>query len=157
MLKMLAKGYLFEQVVRRFSGDAIFLVFGRDPGLPGVRATGLIRDYRMMPLLYSAADIFVGTSFAESFGQTYCEASACGLPIVAFNVGGIPEVARHNFNANLVDSGDFDQYCACIKQLMENSAMRQEHSQAGRTLVEKEFSLEMQATDGMPICIPFRN
>lgn len=138
-------GNFFEQVIRRFSRDAIFLVFGRNPGLPSVRATGLIRDYRIMPLLYSAADIFIGTSFAEAFGQTYCEASACGLPIVAFNVGGIPEIARHDLNANLVNPGDYDQYCECINQLMENPTLRQEFGQAGRTLVEKEFSLEMQA------------
>jgi hypothetical protein len=87
-------GPIFKEIVARLSREATFLVFGAETAaMNGMIATGLIRDYRKMPLLYSAADLFMGTSMAESFGQTYLEAAACALPTVAFRIGGIPEVA----------------------------------------------------------------
>jgi len=138
-------GHLFEQVVSRLSDDVLFLVFGRNPGLQGVKATGLIRDYRKMPLLYSAGDMFIGTSLAESFGQTYCEAAACGLPLVAFRVGGIPDLARHNVNAKLVDSIDVEQYIEEVINFMNNPAERLRYGSAGRSIVEAEFTLSKQA------------
>jgi len=138
-------GHLFQEIVERFSGTALFLAFGLAHGLRGVHVTGMIRDYRKMPLLYSAADLFIGTSLAESFGQTYCEAAACSLPIVAFNVGGIPETARHGQNALLIDTIDVDQHCAAIQFFMDNPDMRQQYGSAGRDIVETEFTLEKQS------------
>lgn len=139
-------GFLFEQIVSRLSDKALFFVFGRDPMIQGVKATGLIRDYRKMPLLYSAADLFVGTSLAESFGQTYCEAAACGLPVVAFRVGGIPDIARHNVNARLVDEIKVEPFLDEISFFMNSPAECLRYGRAGRTVVESEFTLEHQAT-----------
>lgn len=138
-------GHLFQQIVSRLADKAQFLIFGRDPGIAGAKATGLIRDYRKMPLLYSAADLFIGTSLAESFGQTYCEASACGLPLVAFRVGGIPDLARHNVNAKLVDNIDVEQYIEEVIYFMNNPAERLMYGSAGRSIIETEFTLNKQA------------
>lgn len=138
-------GHIFERIVSQLSHEVIFIAFGNDPKLPGVKSTGLIRDYRKMPLLYAAADLFIGTSLAESFGQTYCEAAACGLPFVAFRIGGIPDLARHNVNAKLVDNIDVEQYLKEVSFFMNNPAERLRFGSAGRSIVEAEFTLEKQA------------
>jgi len=138
-------GHVFEQLVSRMSGKATFLVFGQTLDLQGVRAVGFIRDYRMMPEIYSAADLFVGTSLAESFGQTYCEASACGIPIVAFNTGGIPDIARHGVNARLVNAEDLNQFIDEISFFSDNPEVRAAYGNAGKKIVESEFTLEKQA------------
>lgn len=138
-------GHIFRDIATEMHDRAGFMIFGwNSAGLEGVYAAGQIRDYRLMPLFYSAADIFMGTSLEEAFGQTLCEAAACGLPIVAFNVGGVPEVARHDVNARLVDSIGAEEVLKEILFFVGDPHARQKFGSAGRALVEKEFSLESQ-------------
>ena len=139
-------GHIFKEIMAALSGRAQFLVFGAESGeMQGVYGTGLLRDYRKMPLLYSAADLFVGTSLEEAFGQTFCEAAACAIPIVAFRVGGIPEIARDDINARLVDEIGASPLLEEIELFMADSEKRKAFGQAGRSLVEKEFTLACQA------------
>jgi glycosyltransferase involved in cell wall biosynthesis len=139
-------GSFFAEVVSRLNTNATVLVFGAESArLPRIFHTGLVRDYRKMPLIYSAADLFLATSMAESFGQTFCEASACSIPIVAFEVGGIPEIARHQVNAILTPPGDVDALIESILQLKKDANQRRVLGEQGRQLVESEFSLECQA------------
>ncbi len=58
-----------------------------------VRFVGKIPRDRMYRF-YSAGDIFVFPGIRETLGMVYLEAQACGLPVVAFHNGGIPEVVR---------------------------------------------------------------
>jgi glycosyltransferase involved in cell wall biosynthesis len=139
-------GHIFKEVMAALSERAQFLIFGDESGgMQGVYGTGLQRDYRKMPLLYSAADLFVGTSMEEAFGQTLCEASACGIPIVAFRVGGIPEIAQDGRNARLVDEIGALPLLKEIESFMADPEKREAFGQAGRSLVEKEFTLARQA------------
>ena len=102
-----------------------------------------------MPLMYSAADLFVGTALEEAFGLTLCEASACGLPIVAFKVGGIPEIARHDISARLIEDFSLPELIKEIKFFMSNPQERQAFGERGRAIVELEFSLKRQAARWM--------
>ena len=132
-------------VVAALGGKAHFLAFGRAGAeLGGVQSTGFLRDFRRMPLIYSAGDIFLGTSLEEAFGQTFCEAAACGLPSVGFRVGGVPEIARHDVNARLVEAGDVDGLISELDSLLRDASARAEMGRAGRALVEAEFTLRRQ-------------
>ncbi|MGF1513558.1 MAG: glycosyltransferase [Elainellaceae cyanobacterium] len=137
-------GHIFSKAVDRLKDDIYFLAFGANSTQQGIYGTGLLRDYRKMPLVYSAADVFVGTSLEEAFGQTFCEAAACGIPVIAFEVDGIPEVARHGINARLASDTTADALVKAIQQLYTDSAMRQAYGQAGRAMVESEFTLQCQ-------------
>jgi len=145
------KGFHFiKEVVSALNKEAVFYVFGQESSdMEGVRATGLLRDYRKMPLMYSAADLFVGTALEEAFGLTLCEASACGLPIVAFKVGGIPEIARHDISARLIEDFSLPELIKEIKFFMSNPQERQAFGERGRAIVESEFSLKRQAARWM--------
>ncbi len=137
-------GHIFSKAVDHLKGDIYFLAFGANSSQQGIYGTGLLRDYRKMPLVYSAADVFVGTSLEEAFGQTFCEAAACGIPVIAFRVDGIPEVARHGINARLTDEATAEALIEEIQRLKADSAMRQAYGQAGRAMVEAEFTLQCQ-------------
>ena len=138
-------GAALKAVIAALRGKAHFLAFGRaDSGLGGVQSTGFLRDFRRMPLIYSAGDVFLGTSLEEAFGQTFCEAAACGLPSIGFRVGGVPEIARHDVNARLVEAGDVDGLIAELGRLLHDASARAEMGRAGRALVEAEFTLQRQ-------------
>lgn len=53
--------------------------------------TGEIRNKKELSKYYASADVYVGPSRVEAFGIVFLEAQAFGLPIVASNIGGIPE------------------------------------------------------------------
>jgi glycosyltransferase involved in cell wall biosynthesis len=138
-------GQVLKEVVAALAGEAHFLVFGHAASELGeVQGMGYLHDFRRMPLVYSAADIFLGTSLEEAFGQTYCEAAACGLPVVGFRVGGVPEIARHGLNARLVEAGDLDGTIEQLRCLIREPSARVELGRAGRDLVEAEFTLRRQ-------------
>lgn len=57
--------------------------------------TGYLNDTYSLTLCYSAADIFVGPSLQEAFGQTFLESMACRTPAVAFDYAGPREIIDH--------------------------------------------------------------
>ena len=73
---------------------------------------GYVNDERRIVDVYNAADVFVLPSLSENLPNTIMEAMACGVPSVAFRVGGIPEEIDHRQNgyvANYQDSDDLAQ------------------------------------------------
>jgi N-acetyl-alpha-D-glucosaminyl L-malate synthase BshA len=78
------------------------------------RKLGVAHDVRFLgkidqvaPLL-AAADLYVFPSESESFGLSALEALACGVPVVAARVGGVPEVVRDGVTGALLPLGDVD-------------------------------------------------
>ncbi len=70
--------------------------------------SGFIKDKSDLALYYSAADVFLFPTLAESFGLVAVEAMACGTPVIGFAVGGLPEIVDHDINGWLVSSKDVD-------------------------------------------------
>ncbi|MDI6703226.1 MAG: glycosyltransferase [bacterium] len=58
--------------------------------------------------ILAAADLFLLTSEVESFGLACLEAMACGVPVVATQVGGLPEVIENGKSGFLVKVGDIE-------------------------------------------------
>lgn len=58
--------------------------------------------------ILSVSDLFMLPSATESFGLSALEAMACGVPVIASNVGGLPEVVQHGISGYLADVGDID-------------------------------------------------
>ncbi len=74
---------------------------------------------------YKGADIFVMPSVNEPQGIVALEAMACGLPVVASNVGGIPEMVKDCHNGLLVEPGFADLLAEKIIMLLKNESLRQ--------------------------------
>lgn len=62
-----------------------------------------IKEESRMCELYNAVDWFVTSSLQENLPNTIMESFACGTPVIAFNVGGIPEMVEHKINGYLVE------------------------------------------------------
>jgi D-inositol-3-phosphate glycosyltransferase len=69
--------------------------------------------------LYRAADIVAVPSYAESFGLVAVEAQACGTPVVAAAVGGLPVAVRDGVSGVLVDGHDTDDWAAAMNGLFD--------------------------------------
>jgi glycosyltransferase involved in cell wall biosynthesis len=69
------------------------------------------------------ANVFVLPSEIEASGIVLLEAMAAGLPVVATNVGGIPEVIKHGVNGLLVERGDSEQLAAGIVKCLRDDKM----------------------------------
>jgi N-acetyl-alpha-D-glucosaminyl L-malate synthase BshA len=88
--------------------------------------------------LLSAADVFLLPSSQESFGLAAAEAMACGTPVVASRVGGLPEVITHGETGFLHEPNDLDGMAASALALLTEPELRNRLSRAARaTIVER--------------------
>ena len=85
---------------------------------------GLRPDDPLLPSAYKAAEMFVLPSLHEPFGIVVLEAWAAGLPVAAYEVGGIPGFSTHNENILLVKKEDEAGLAACMSELADQPALR---------------------------------
>ena len=86
-------------------------------------------------------DLFVmpSVSRGETFGVAAVEAMATGLPVVASDIGGLPEVVADGLTGRLVPPADVDQLAATLEHYILSENMRREDGRRGRERVEQHF------------------
>lgn len=102
--------------------------------LPGERAD--------VPEVMRGLDAFVLPSMAEGISNTILEAMASGLPVLATDVGGNPDLVAAGQTGLLVPAGDDDAMAAALLQWTADPAAATAMGRAGRARVEEEFSLQ---------------
>jgi glycosyltransferase involved in cell wall biosynthesis len=70
------------------------------------RNLGVLKNPEQLAMAYSAMDAHLVTSQMETFGQVSVEAQACGTPVFAFSVGGVPETLHDTKTGILVPFGE---------------------------------------------------
>jgi glycosyltransferase involved in cell wall biosynthesis len=112
-----------------------------DQLLPGrVRFLGKVEREEMYRF-YSVGDLFVFPGIRESLGMVYLEAQSCGLPVVAFADGGVPEVVADKVSGYLVRPFDAREFHQAIFRLMGDSAMRTKMGKAASNYVRSRHDL----------------
>ncbi len=91
----------------------------------------------------SVFDIFVLPSLNEGMGRVLVEAMALGKPIVASDVGGIPDLVVQGKNGYLVPVGDVETLAARIKELLDDPGKREEMGNTGQRYAAKYSSEKM--------------
>ncbi len=87
--------------------------------------------------LYSAADVFLLPSEKESFGLAALEAMSCGVPVVATNAGGLPELVDHGKNGFLVPVGDVKALAESMERLLGDEGKHREFALQARHKAER--------------------
>jgi glycosyltransferase involved in cell wall biosynthesis len=108
-------------------------------GLAGrLHFAGLRRD---MAAVYSELDVVVSSSNSEAMPLALMEAMACGLPIVATRVGGVPDLVEHGETGWLVGPGEFDDIAGRCAALADDAALRRRMGERARQRVVERFDL----------------
>jgi len=96
-----------------------------DLGFEG-KIIGKITKETIMAKYYAASDVYLMTSIVENCPLVIIEALACGLPVLAFNVGGITELIDNGLNGYTIPKGDTEMAVQRLKEMMAASREERE-------------------------------
>jgi glycosyltransferase involved in cell wall biosynthesis len=143
-----AREWPWPVVVLAVGGD------GRDEQIGSItlRFAPFEPDSARLADYYRAADVYLHAVHVESFGNVLLEARACGTPVVASSVGGIPEQIRdlqqhgaEQASGILVQPADPCAFAEAVAMLLENEPLRASIAASGLRHVQDDFTLALQA------------
>jgi sugar transferase (PEP-CTERM/EpsH1 system associated) len=138
-LVMVGDGPLKEPVSRMLSEAGVTA----QVWLPGARED--------VPELMRAMDVFVLPSLAEGICNTILEAMASGLPVIATDVGGNPDLVAVGETGTLVPAGDPQAMAESLVEYVSDAERREREGSAARAGAEKEFSMEAMVRGYMEV------
>ncbi|RCW29835.1 glycosyltransferase family 4 protein [Marinilabilia salmonicolor] len=124
------------------------MVFGKNIEVLGGQLPFKLHSYDVvtseveMAGLYQAADLFVLPSMQDNLPNTVVESMACGTPVVAFQIGGVPEMVHHMKSGFLSAPGKSKELALGILSVLENHA---ELGRNARIFAEENFDPEVIA------------
>lgn len=95
-----------------------------------------INDY------YAALDIFILPTLSEGLGISVLEAMSLGLPVIASNTGGIPELITHKKNGYLIEPGNSENITSALIYYLQHPQQVARLGQQARIDVQSKFSIE---------------
>ena len=103
-----------------------------------------VNDYTIIQRYLSAADVYTLPSRLEGFPIAPTEAMACGLPIVAADASGIPDILEEGERSGglIVPRGDASALATALTQLLDDDIWRLELGKLARRRIEEYFSME---------------
>ncbi|NEQ97124.1 MAG: glycosyltransferase [Cyanothece sp. SIO2G6] len=113
-------------------------------GIP-VRSFGYVDSDDTMSQIYSASDLFVLPSLEDNLPNTMLEAMSCGTPVVAFDVGGIPDVVRDRVTGRIVPVRDVVQLANAILDCVFDPKMLNQMGGVARQSIVDGYTLPIQA------------
>ncbi|MEK7507172.1 MAG: glycosyltransferase [Patescibacteria group bacterium] len=108
------KGGGYAQEIINSSRDRSDLYFvnlggnGNDHLQTNIKTVSYVKDETLLAKYYSAANVLLYPSIADNCPLVVLEAQACGLPVIAFNTGGIPELIEHQKTGFIADYKNLD-------------------------------------------------
>jgi glycosyltransferase involved in cell wall biosynthesis len=139
-IRVLIAGYGLDTAVEQQLAD-----FLAQDGLQSrVEVTGPL-PHDQMPAALQRMDIYVNTSYQEGMPNGVLEAMACGLPVVATDADGTPDLVVDGVTGFVCGMGDLHALLRCCRRLIEEPALRQRLGRAGRARVQQLVSPEREA------------
>lgn len=129
---------------------ALESALGRNGTRHHVRLLGHV-PWQQLANYYRRASVFAMPSYYETFGISVIEAMAFGLPVVATNVGGLPEVVEDGVTGILVPPGNAEALADALIRLLRDPDLRARMGRAGRERVRAEFTVDRVVTQMLAV------
>jgi len=110
-----------------------------------IRCLGAMRDDVAMTIAYGCADVVAVPSRSENCPNVVLEALACGVPVVGFKVGGMPELVKDGVTGRLAEPFDTRDLATAIEWALKSSDAKWVSDNARRAAVEL-FGIQLQST-----------
>ena len=94
-------------------------------------------------LMYEQTDILLITSLDETFSLTALEAMNVSVPIIASNVGGLPEVIENNVSGLLFEVGNFQELSKHIRKVIVDDLLRKQFINKGHARIIEKFAIDL--------------
>jgi glycosyltransferase involved in cell wall biosynthesis len=145
-------------IVKKNINEVMLLIVGREDVKYGERVKRVIQELNIAdstlllgPIpnkevveILKKCDLFVYPSIGgEGIPRAIIEAMACGKPVVATNIAGIPEVVKNGETGFLVKVGDYQSLAQYIMNILRNEKLARMLGNNARKLVEREFSYKV--------------
>jgi len=117
-----------------------------------VEHLGNVEDDFFLRAIYSACNVMVVPSRLEAFGLVALEAQACGVPVVAFAVGGPADIVEDGVTGRLATAFDTDELANAIAWVTLDPERTRTLGATGRALAKQRFSPRTIATDYAALC-----
>lgn len=137
-----------QLIVNELPGTELtVLTFGVDdvqiPAISGIEfiSLGFLPEPSQQQLAYSAMDLFVLPSWAETISQTGVEAMACSTPVIAYEIGGVPEFVIPGQTGLLAKHRDPVDLAIKIRTAIKDLELTKEWGENGRKFVGEKFSV----------------
>ncbi len=120
-----------------------------------IHFTGRLSSFDIISKAYSAADVFVAPSVQDNLPNTVIESLSCGTPVVAFNIGGMPDMIEHNYNGSLAEFGNIEALSKGIldcltKDFRNNCIESAQRKFSTKKEVQKYIDLYSQLIESCP-------
>lgn len=129
----------FELIIAGPESDIEVLFYGKAHSHVKLRFLGHTSPDEVLDLMYSS-HLFCVPARSEALGIANMEAMACGLPVIATNVGGIPEVTNHGENAWVAEAMNPNSLKNMIQSCISDEKTRKQKSLAARKYIEEHFN-----------------
>lgn len=136
---------LLEMFSNYLVGTCLLTIVSSDPCLDNQILPDGVMRYKSIPhdkmnVIFADADIFVFPTKRDQFGLVVAEAMACGLPVIARNVGGISDVVKNGWNGYLLDyQSSISDFSEKIINLVNDRSILLEMGKNSRKLAENFF------------------
>lgn len=114
--------------------------------VPVVRL-GFLADDLSLAVAYAAADLYIHPATHENLPNTILEAASCGVPIVAFDCGGVSDAVVDGAVGFLADAADVEGFAEAAARLLRDRELRERFGRAAREAVLERFTLDRQTGD----------
>lgn len=151
----LDRGKKYHELISDFSsysnGDTNLIIVGDGPELDNLTVLAdkanssshiyLAGSRDNIPELLNCFDVFVLPSESEGLSNAIMEAMSCGLPVIAYDVGGNKELLQNGKGGFLIDKNDRYDFIAKVKYLIDNKEIRQKMGMFNRQYIIDNYSL----------------